>query len=105
MEDITARMIDEAAGQGDGLAREILTDAARALGTAIGNAANLMNPERFIMGGGVMKAGPFFWDEIRSVARRVAVPQVNFEIVAAALGDDAPLWGAFALAEEAMARS
>lgn len=37
---------------------------------------------------------------MQKTARETALPEVNFEIVAAALGDDAPLWGAVALALE-----
>jgi glucokinase len=51
-----------------------------------------------VLGGGVTKSGEQFWDEIRRTARATALPEVHFEIVPAALGDDAPLWGAVALA-------
>jgi glucokinase len=37
---------------------------------------------------------------MRRVARETASPEVHFDILAAALGDDAPLWGAVALAED-----
>lgn len=97
---ITAIEVSQAAAQGDDLAREALQKAAWALGVAIGNAANLINPQRFILGGGVTKAGEFFWAEIRHVARATALPEVHFDIVPAMLGDEAPLWGAVALAEE-----
>ena len=97
---ITAIEVSQAAAQGDDLAREALQKAAWALGIAIGNTANLINPQRFILGGGVTKAGEFFWAEIRRVARETALPEVHFDIVPAMLGDEAPLWGAVALAEE-----
>ncbi len=64
----------------------------------IGNVANLMNPQRFVLGGGVTKAGENFWQVVRQVARETALPEVDFEIVPAILGDDAPLWGAVAIA-------
>jgi glucokinase len=99
-EAITAELVSQAASQGDDLAWETLAVAARALGLAIGNAANLVNPQRFVLGGGVTKAGPRFWAEVRRVAREVALPQVCVDVVPAALGDDAPLWGAVALAED-----
>ncbi|NEP41358.1 MAG: ROK family protein, partial [Okeania sp. SIO2H7] len=70
------------------------------LGVGIGNVANLVNPERFILGGGVMKAGELLWETLQRVARETALPEVNFEILPAALGDEAPLWGAVALAED-----
>jgi glucokinase len=97
---ITGKVISEAATAGDDVSREILNRAAWAIGVGIGNVANLMNPQRFVLGGGVTKAGKVFWDVVQKVARETALPEVNFEIVSATLGDDAPLWGAVALAED-----
>jgi glucokinase len=96
---ITAQMISQAAEAGDELAIESLAMAGWAVGVSIGNTANLMNPQRFVLGGGVTKSGAHFWDTLRRVARETALPEVNFEIVPAALGDEAPLWGAIALAQ------
>ena len=73
-----------------------------ALGVGIGNAANLVNPQRFILGGGVTKAGERYWEVVRRVARETAMPEVHFDVVPAALGDDAPLWGAVVLAEDCL---
>lgn len=92
--------IAQAAAQGDPLAGRLLDRSAWALGVAIGNAANLINPQRFILGGGVTKSGPRFWETIRHTARQTGLPEVHFDVLPAALGDDAPLWGAVALAEE-----
>ncbi|MBP5975302.1 ROK family protein [Brasilonema sp. CT11] len=100
LELITGQIVSEAAIAGDNLAQEILYRASWALGVGIGNVANLINPQLFVLGGGVMKAGEDFWQVLRRVARETALPEVNFEIVSAALGDDAPLWGAVALAED-----
>jgi glucokinase len=97
---VTAQLVSQAAAQGDDLAWEALYVAAWGLGVGIGNAANLINPERFILGGGVTKSGDRFWEVVRRVAHETALPEVHFDIVPAALGDDAPLWGAAALAEE-----
>ncbi len=99
-ETITAKMVSAAAAEGDELAWDVLHVAAWALGMGIGNAANLMNPACIVLGGGVMKAGDRFWQVIRRVARETALPQVEFEVLPAELGDDAPLWGAVALARE-----
>jgi len=97
---ITARLVAQAAAQGDDLAWEALEVAAWGLGVGIGNAANLMNPERFLLGGGVTKAGERWWETVRRIARETASPEVHLDVVPAALGDDAPLWGAVALAED-----
>ncbi|MEH2241846.1 ROK family protein [Nostoc sp.] len=95
---LTGQLVAEAAAAGDDLAKEVLHKAAWALGVGIGNVANLMNPQRFVLGGGVTKASEDFWQVMRQVARETALPEVDFEIVSAVLGDDAPLWGAVAIA-------
>lgn len=100
LEAITAQLVSQAAAQRDELALEALEVAGWALGVGIGNVANLINPQRFVLGGGVTKAGERFWEVVLSVARATALPEVHFEIVSAALGDEAPLWGAVALAED-----
>ncbi|MBW4542156.1 MAG: ROK family protein [Myxacorys chilensis ATA2-1-KO14] len=105
LEAITGEIVSRAATQGDELAREVLETAGWALGVSIGNAANLINPQQFVLGGGVTKAGANFWEVVRRVARETALPEVNFEIVPAALGDEAPLWGAVALANDLMSFS
>ena len=99
-EGISGRDVAEWAAAGDALAREILLRGAWALGVGLGHAANLINPQRFVLGGGVTKAGEAWWAEVRRSAAATALPEVRFDVVPAALGDDAPLWGALALTEE-----
>jgi glucokinase len=96
---ITAQHVAQAAEVGDALAQAVLDDAARALGTALGASISLMNPERVVLGGGVTKSGARWWRTVRDEARATAFAQSRAEIVPAFLGDDAPLWGAIALAE------
>jgi len=93
----TGKDVAEMAAKGDEAARRILLRGARALGVGIGNAANLINPQLFVLGGGVTKSGDLWWDAVRQSAHETALPEVHFEIVPASLGDDAPLWGAIAL--------
>ena len=95
---VTAQMVAQAAAEGDALAQELLYGAAEALGMGIGAALNLMNPQRVVLGGGITKSGERWWQIVRETARAHALPQTNAEIVPAAMGDDAPLWGAAALA-------
>ncbi len=95
---ITAENVARCANEGDELAQEILDDAAQALGFGIGTAITLMNPERVVIGGGVAKSGERWWSVVRESARVNTLPQMRVDIVPAALGDDAPLWGAIALA-------
>jgi glucokinase len=97
LETLTAEQISQAANQGDELAQAALKQAGWAIGIAIGNVANLINPQRFILGGGVTKASDPFWPTVQQTARATALPEVHFDILPAALKDDAPLWGAVAL--------
>lgn len=97
--EVTGKRVAELAAQGDRAALRVLERGAWALGVAIGNAANLVNPQLFVLGGGVTKSGALWWESVRRVARETALPEVDFEVVPAVLGDDAPLWGAVALAE------
>ncbi|MCG6136467.1 MAG: ROK family protein [Nostoc sp. LLA-1] len=99
LELITGKVVSEAAAQGDELAQDILLKSAWALGVGIGNVANLINPQLFILGGSVTKAGDNWWDVVQKAARETALPEIDFAVVPAALGDDAPLWGAVALVE------
>ncbi len=96
---ITALHVAQAAEAGDAFAQAVLDDAAGALGTGLGGAINLMNPELIVLGGGVTKSGDRWWRVVRETARFHVLPEMRVEIVPAALGDDAPLWGAAVLAD------
>lgn len=102
LNNLTALHISQAAIQGDELAQQALWQSGWALGIGIGNAANLLNPQRFILGGGVTKSGDLFWQTVRQSARETALPEIHFDILPADLGDDAPLWGAIALAADVL---
>ncbi|ERT04207.1 ROK family domain protein [Lyngbya aestuarii BL J] len=102
LDNITAQIVSQAANEGDELCQNAIKLAGWAIGVGIGNTANLINPQRFILGGGVTKAGDLFWHQVRQISRQTALPEVDFEIVPAQLGDEAPLWGAVALAETAL---
>ena len=96
---ITGEIVARAAVAGDEIARKILLRGARALGLGIGNTANLLDIPLFVLGGGVTRAGSLWWDEVRRSARSTALAGIKFEVVPAALADDAPLWGAAFLAQ------
>ena len=99
---ITSELVARAAGLGDVLSQEVLKDAASALGRGIANAIYLLNPECVILGGGVTKAGEAYLQAVREATKAEVPPNVAVNIVPAALGDDAPLWGALYLAREAV---
>jgi glucokinase len=94
---VTGKMVAEEAAAGDPTARRILLRGANALGLGLGNAANLINPARIILGGGVTKAGDLWWDELSRTVQATILPEVSVSLHPAQLGDDAPLWGSVAL--------
>ncbi len=96
---VTGERVARAAKEGDELAQAVMDQAARALGRGIGTAITLMNPERVVIGGGVSKSGERWLATVRAAARENSLPQMRVDIMTAGLGDDAPLWGAVALAE------
>src|SRR5256714_4188046 len=102
--DFTAADIAHAARGGDDFAAMMMERTGRSIGTAIAAVINLLNPERIVLGGGVMDAGELILDPIiREAGRRSFQP--NFEstqIVAATLGPDAAPIGAALLARDAV---
>jgi glucokinase len=100
LESITASMVDEAAREGDAVAREVFTRAAGYLGIGLANLIHILNPQRIIIGGGVSKAGEMLFEPARRVARAHTFerPGSDVEIVPAALGDDVGVVGAAAVA-------
>jgi glucokinase len=101
---VTGELVARAANMGDPLSLDVLLDAAAALGSGIAAAINLVNPELVVLGGGVTKAGEQWWGRVRETARVEALPQARADILPAGLSDDAPLWGAAALAENVLAQ-
>lgn len=103
---VRSRELAEAAANGDEVVLKALKGAARSLGVAVGSLANLLNPEVFVIGGGVIEAvGEVMLPRIAKEARKHAMEATfaGVEIVAAALGDDAGVLGASFLAREALA--
>ncbi len=97
--DVSGKLVAELAAEGVETAVAILERGAKSLGIGLGNAANLLNPSRIVLGGGITKSGKRWWQLVRQTAQETALPEVQFDIVPAQLGDDAPLWGAVALTQ------
>jgi glucokinase len=74
---ITAQTVYEAAHEGDELAREVVNDTARFLGSGLANLLNIFNPEVVVVCGGVTGAGDLLFHPLRrEVARRAFKPAV-----------------------------
>jgi glucokinase len=83
----------------DPVAVQLIDDAARALGAAIGGVVNLISPEVVVVGGGVTGAlGDTFIERIWEIAQRYTLPGAATAVrcVAAALGDDSGIIGSAA---------
>jgi glucokinase len=74
---ITAQVVYEAAKQGDLIAREVVRETARFLGTGVSNLINIFNPDTVVLAGGVTQAGDALmtplWAEVRRRAFKPAV--------------------------------
>jgi glucokinase len=99
---LTARVIADAAIHGDALAISAYRRAGEYLGIAVANFLHSFDPSIVIFGGGVSQVGPLLFDSFNtSLKKRVFHPRYleNLKIEMAALGDDAGLLGALALAQ------
>ncbi|EPY08161.1 glucokinase [Paenibacillus sp. E194] len=99
VESITAKDVFDAAKAGDEVAVRIVSRAAYYLGKAMAAVAVTLNPERFIIGGGVSKAGEFLFEQIRETFMKLTPDPVTrgVSIVPAELGNDAGMIGAAGL--------
>ncbi|MBL8908111.1 MAG: ROK family protein [Rhizobiales bacterium] len=55
---------------GDPLARQVIDEAAVLLGSALGMAIGMFDPEALIVGGGLGSSGGFYWERLESEIRR-----------------------------------
>lgn len=92
--------LTNAANDGNELAREILAKSGQRLGYAIINYVHMMDIRKFVVSGGVSKAGDLLFDPAREIVKKhMMVPfQEGFELVYEDLGNDSALLGAAGLA-------
>jgi glucokinase len=101
--DATVAHVDRAAALADEWALGLWSEVATLLAVALGNALALLNPERLVLGGGVLARAPTLCELVETTLMVVApVPHVSeLSIVMAELGDAAGLVGAAGLAAAA----
>ena len=99
---ITAKTVAEAAAQGDSVAIHIMGEAAHWLARAVLTIIRIVNPEKVILGGGVVQAGPVLMAPLRDALKALGSPAIchTTEVISAALGIHSSLYGAAALAHE-----
>jgi glucokinase len=96
------RNLSKAADDGDPIADQVWKDIGLKIGVGLTNVIWLVNPGRIVLGGGVSQAGERLFRYIRETIRNRCEKTFweNLEIVPAALGNDAGIIGAAALALE-----
>jgi glucokinase-like ROK family protein len=70
IDEVTAKMVIEAARAGDELAAEVFERAVDYLGVGIAGLINLFNPEAVVIGGGVAQAGDILFDRLNETVRK-----------------------------------
>ncbi len=97
---IEAPAVFSGAQGGDAVCREIIADMTRYLGQGLSLLINLLNPERIVLGGGVMANGDRVLPLIQEHTEAYSMGAMyrTSEIVLAGLGQDSGLSGALAVA-------
>ncbi len=95
-EQITARLIAQAAEAGDPLAVKIMEETGFYLGVGLANLINILTPEVIVLGGGVMQSWPLLAPHVMRTleTRGKMVPFDQVKILPAALGLSAGVTGA-----------
>jgi glucokinase len=93
---ITTKIVEEASQQGDPLAKELWVEMEEALGLAVANLVTLFNPERIVLGGGVIEGSPSLIKTTEhKINQWVSLPsKEEVKVLKAELGADAGVIGA-----------
>lgn len=96
--EVSARAVFDAVKAGDRVAVEIAEQFGRYLGKGLANVASVVNPEVFVIGGGVSKAGEILFKFVKPAFQKYAFPACrNTAFALAKLGNDAGIYGAAGL--------
>lgn len=91
---ISAKEIFDAAKEGDDLALELVENHGRILGKALASVACVCDPEVFVIGGGVSKAGDILLETTAKYYQQYVFHACkNTQFVLATLGNDAGIYG------------
>jgi glucokinase len=100
---ITAKVVAEAAREGDVVAREIWDETVYYLAIGIGAVISILAPEAVILGGGVSLAGDQLLEPLKEQvqSRSKLLPADKINILQAALAGDSGVYGTLFLARRA----
>jgi glucokinase len=91
---ISAKEIFDQAKSGDELSLALVEELGRRLGFALANIACVVDPEIFVIGGGVSRAGAILIDTVKKYFQQYAFHACkNTEFEVAKLGNDAGMYG------------
>lgn len=94
-QDTSAKAVFDGVKAGDELCIEVAKKFGEVLGKGLSVIADVVNPEAFVIGGGVSKAGEVVLDYIRpSMTKNIFKGALNAKLVLATLGNDAGAIGA-----------
>jgi glucokinase len=92
---ISAKTVFDAAREGDALALTIVDDVCEKLAKTLARLATVVDPEAFLIGGGVSKAGQILLDHVAEPYKKYAFHACrDTKIGLATLGNDAGMYGA-----------
>ena len=102
--DCTPKKIADAAQAGDDIARQIWGEVADWLGTAISSIAWLLNPDAFVIGGGVAQAGDLIFTPLKNKVQSMLSTVVweRLQILPARFSNEAGIIGNAALSADAV---
>lgn len=93
-EEVSAKTVFDAYKEGDSTAAKIVEKFASFLGNALSNIACVTDPEVFVIGGGVSKAGEPLLDVVHKYYRKSAFSScADTRFALASLGNDAGMYG------------
>lgn len=96
--EVTAKSVMDAAREGDEIGLEILNFVAARLGRFLANAAAVVDPQIFLIGGGVSQAGDILINILRDYYREFAFhASKDTEFKLAKLGNDGGIYGGASL--------
>lgn len=95
-EEVSAKVVFDAAKNGDLLAQTIVNRVVNALAIGVTNFIHIFNPSIVVIGGGVSRAGDILFKPLREKVERLVMPSFKgtYEIVQSPLVEDAGILGA-----------
>jgi glucokinase len=104
LDQVTAKLVAQAASEGNQLALDVLNHACEVLGWAIAQVITLLSPDVIVVGGGVSQIGEsLLFAPLRIEVERYVFPPLlrTYEVLPSQLGEEVVVHGALALAAAA----